>query len=205
MSPSIPLRQPRPRLRLLQAESNPLPRSEAALLIVRSIPMAIAAVAVIATSNYLSYLIGQKQVTYEELRRQVDRVVRLTDEKRVEDRFGISPLKHEDKLEQSSSALTGLTTSTIKGKTTVVPALAPAVAPMPTVEDTAFAPVPPDSELRLQPPQSSPTSVTNHREARANSHQRPRRLKMSVARSGQTGQAFGDQPQPAPDVGLAGQ
>ena len=46
-------------------------------VVVRSILLAVAAVSVLATSNYFAYLIGTKQVTYEELRRQVDLVVQL--------------------------------------------------------------------------------------------------------------------------------
>ena len=116
-----------------QAGSNRSPRGEAAVVVVRSILLAVAAVSVLGTSNYFAYLIGRKQVTYEELRRQVDLVVQLVDQKRVEEERAPATLKQrQERLEQNASGLTGLTTSTINGKTTVVaPEPAPAGRPIP--------------------------------------------------------------------------
>ena len=103
-----------------QARSSRSPRSEAIVFVVRSFPLIIAAVSVIAASNYLAYMIGRKQVSYEELRRQVDRIVQLVDEKRVEEELALTaPKQQQEKLEQNRSAFTDLTTSTINGKTMV--------------------------------------------------------------------------------------
>src|SRR5262245_8148787 len=67
------------------AESSRFPRRESVADVVRSVLLVVAAVSVIGTSNYFAYLIGRKQATYEELRRQVDRVVELMDQKQVEE------------------------------------------------------------------------------------------------------------------------
>ena len=134
MSTSSPVRtrQSRRPSRPHQAGSNRSPRGETVAFVVRSILLIVAAVSVIATSNYLAYLIGRKQVTYEELRRQVDRVVQLVDQKRVEEELALTTLKQQqDRLEQNGSGLTDLTTSTINGKTIVVaPEPAPAGRPI---------------------------------------------------------------------------
>lgn len=83
--------------------------------------MVVAAVSVLATSNYFAYLIGRKQVTYEELRRQVDLVVQFLDQKRAEKGLESTAVKQrQDRLQQNAPALTGLTTSTINGNTTAV-------------------------------------------------------------------------------------
>ena len=70
-------------------------RSETAVVVVRSILLAVAAVSVIGTSNYFAYLIGRKQVTYEELRRQVGLVVQFMDQKRVEEELAPATLKRQ--------------------------------------------------------------------------------------------------------------
>src|SRR5689334_9465764 len=124
MSTSSPVRTRQPRRAPLasQAGSNPPPRGEAFVIVVRSILLVVAAVLVIATSNYFAYLIGRKQVTYEELRRQVDRVVQLIDQKGAERELAITTLKQrQERLEQNASGLVGLTTSTINGKTIATP------------------------------------------------------------------------------------
>jgi hypothetical protein len=174
-------------------------------------------VSVIATSNYFSYLIGRKQVTYEELRRQVDRVVQLIEEKRGEEDLAPTTGKQrQERLEQNTSGLTDLTTSTVNGRTTVV-APEPASAGRPAAaalnEDTAVAP--PDHEVRVQPPESSPSAGTKQRDSIV--HQRgSRRQKVSpaagVPRRGAAASAMAEQPAQSttspsakPDVGLAGQ
>ena len=80
MSTSSPVRnrQPRRPSRPPEAASERSPRD--ASVVARSILLVVAAVSVIATSNYFAYLIGRKQVTYEELRRQVDLVVQFIEE-----------------------------------------------------------------------------------------------------------------------------
>ena len=127
-----------------QAGSNRSARGETAAVVVRSILLAVAAVSVLATSNYFAYLIGRKQVTYEELRRQVDLVVQLVNQKRVENELAPATSKQrQERLEQNASDLTGLTTSTINGKTTAVapePAPAGRTIPAALIDDTAVAP-----------------------------------------------------------------
>ena len=200
-----------------QVGSNRL-RGEAVVIVVRSILLVVAAVLVIATSNYFAYLIGRKQVTYEELRRQVDRVVQLMDQKRVEEELALTTLKQQqEKFEQNASALTGLTTSTINGKTIAVPESAPAGKPTAAslTDDTAAAP--PNREVRLRPPEPSLNSATKHHEMSGAAHQRAsRRQKVSptsrLPRRGstepliaqQSGQLTSATPT-APDGGLAGQ
>ena len=212
MSTSSPVRtrQPRRTSRLPQARSNPSPRRGA--VVVRSILLVVAAVSVIATSNYLAYLIGRKQVTYEELRRQVDRVVQLIDEKRVEDDLAATTLKQrQERLEQNAQGLSGLTTSTINGKTTVVaPEPAPAEGLPPAAPIEAKPVARPDSEASLQPPESSPNATTKHRDTHGVAHQRgPGRAK---APKRAPTEALAEQPgqsttatAPTPDAGLAGQ
>ena len=134
-----------------QAGSDRFPRGEAAAVVVRSILLAVAAVSVLATSNYFAYLIGRKQVTYEELRRQVDLVVQLVHQKQFENELASITLKQrQERVEQNASDLTGLTTSTINGKTTVVapePVPAGRTIPAALIDDTAVA-----------PPESSPNA-----------------------------------------------
>jgi hypothetical protein len=162
---------------------------------------------VIATSNYFAYLIGRKQVTYETLRRQVDLVVQFMDQKRAEEGLAPATLKQrQDRLEQNAPALTGLTTSTINGKTTAVaPEPAPAKRAMPAAltDDTAVAR--PDSEARAQAPESSLNAVT-----KSVAHQRgPRRQKVSptsaAPKRGPAEPAIAEQAAATPDAGLAGQ
>ena len=150
MSTSSPVRnrQQRRPSRSPQERGEPSPRD--ATVVARSILMVVAAVSVLATSNYFAYLIGRKQVTYEELRRQVDLVVQFMDQKRVEP---TTVKQRQDRLEQNAPGLTGLTTSTINGKTTAVaPDPAPAERAMPAalIDHTAVAR--PDNELRSQAP-----------------------------------------------------
>jgi hypothetical protein len=217
MSPSSPVRtrQPRGPSRSPQAESNRSPRSEAIVFVVRSILLVVAAVSVIATSDYLAYLIGRKQVTYEELRRQVDLVVQLTDQKRAEEALALTALKQrQEKLEQNASALTGLTTSTINGKAIVVQEPTPAGGPFAASPiDTVVAP--PDREVRLQPPELPPNAATKHPGTHGVAHQRVSRRQKAAPNSaapkrGPTDPAIAAQSAPtatrvSPDAGLAGQ
>lgn len=203
MSTSSPVRnrQPRRPSRLPQAGSELSPRD--ATVVARSILLVVAAVSVIATSNYFAYLIGRKQITYEELRRQVDLVVRFMDQKRAEEGLAPTTLKQrQDRLEQNAPALTGLTTSTINGKTTVV---APERAPIPAalIDDTAVARL--DNEARAQAPKSSLNAVT-----KGVAHQRgPRRQKFfptsAAPKRGPAEPAIAEQAAATPDAGLAGQ
>lgn len=196
MSTSSPVRnrQPRRPSRPPQAVSERSPRD--ASVVARSILLVVAAVSVIATSNYFAYLIGRKQVTYEELRRQVDLVVRFMDQKRSEEGLASATVKQRhDRLEQNAPALTGLTTSTINGKTTVV---APERA-MPA------APIDDNNEARAQAPESSLNAVT-----KGVAHQRgPRRPKVSptsaAPKRDPAEPAIAEQAAAAPDAGLAGQ
>jgi hypothetical protein len=164
-------------------------------------------VSVIGTSNYFAYLIGRKQVTYEELRRQVDLVVQLKDQTRVEKELASATLKQrQEGLEQNAPALTGLTTSTVNGKTIVVaPQPAPAGRPIPAalIDNTGVAP--PDHEVRSQPPGSSANAIRKHQRG-------ARRQKVSPPRQDPAAAAFAEQPgqsttapSAAPDAGVAGQ
>jgi hypothetical protein len=189
--------------------SNRIPRSET---VVRSILLAAAAVLVIGTSNYFAYLIGRKQATYEELLKQVDRVVQLIGQKHVEEGLPVTTLKQrQDRLEQNASSLTGITTSTINGKTiAVAPEPTPAESPIPAPVIDPPSVTPPSHDARLQPPETTTDAKTRNRDTRGVTHQRgPRRPK--VAKQG-ANDAFAQQraqsttPIPAnPDVGLAGQ
>jgi len=206
MSTSSPvrIRQPRRPSRLLQAGSNRFPRAESVVTVVRSILLLVAAVSVIGTSNYLAYLIGRKQASYEEFRRQVDRVVQLMDQKQVEEESAPTLKQQQDRLEQNASGLTDLTTSTINGKTIVVaPDRAMPAAP---TDDTAATR--PDNEARAQAPESSPNAVTKG----AAQQRGPRRPKVSPPRRDPAAAAFAEQPgqsttapSATPDAGLAGQ
>lgn len=212
MSTSSPVRnrQPRRPSRTPEARSDRSPRD--ATVVARSILMVVAAVSVLATSNYFAYLIGRKQVTYEELRRQVDLVVQFMDQKRVEK--GLAPTaskQRQDRLEQNAPGLTGLTTSTINGKTTVVaPEPPPAERAMPAalIDDTAIAR--PDNEARSRASEPSPTAAASHRDMQGVAHQRgPRRQKVprrdpTEAMAEQSGQLT-NTPSAAPDAGAAGQ
>jgi hypothetical protein len=190
MSPSSPVRtrQSRRSSHPSQAGSSRSQRGETIAFVVRSIPLIVAALSIIATSNYLAYLIGRKQVTYEELRNQVDRVVQLVGQ-----------------------------TSTINGKTTVAPEPAPAGRPIAAAltDDTAVAP--PDREVRLQPPESPLNAATKHREMHGVAHQRsarrqkasptsaaPRRGPADPAGAAQSRQLTTATPA-TPDASLAGQ
>ena len=105
MSTSSPVRTRRTRRPSTppQAGSDRSPRGESVAVVVRSILLAVAAVSVLATSNYFAYLIGRKQVTYEELRRQVDLVVQLVNQKRAENGLASTTSKQrQDRLEQKS-------------------------------------------------------------------------------------------------------
>jgi hypothetical protein len=213
MSTSSPVRtrQPRRPSRAPQAGSNQPARGESVFVVVRSILLAVAAASVLATSNYFAYLIGRKQVAYEELRRQVDRVVDLIDQK-AEDEPVSTPLKQQqERFEQYGSGLTGLTTSTINGKTTVVaPEAAPAEAPVPAPLIDAKPVARPDREAGLQPPESSPNAATKHRDTHGVAHQRGPRRQKAPKRA--PTEALAEQPfQPTtapaatPDRGLGGQ
>lgn len=217
MSPSSP-RQPRRSSHQSQARSIRSPRGEAIFFAVRSIPLIVAAVSVIAASDYLAYSIGRKQVTYEELRRQVDRIVQLVDQKRVEEELALTtPKQQQGKFEQNGSALTDLTTSTINGKTTVAPEPALAARPIAAslIDDTAVAP--PGHEVRLQSPISPLNAATKPREMHGAVNQRatrrqnasptstgPRRVRGDAAGAGQWRQLTTATPA-APDASLTGQ
>ena len=203
MSTSSPVRtrQPRRPSRPSQAGSDRPPRD--ASVVARSILLVVAAVSVIATSNYFAYMIGRKQVTYEALRRQVDLVAQFIDQKRVEEEPAPVALKQrQERLEQNASGLTGLTTSTINGKTTAIaPERAPAI-PAALFDDTAVAR--PDHEVRSQPP----NAITKHRDMKRRQKVSPasaaaKRAPAEPAIAAQPGQST--TATATPDVGLAGQ
>ena len=203
MSTSSPVRtrQPRRPSRPSQAGSDRPPRD--ASVVARSILLVVAAGSVIATSNYFAYMIGRKQVTYEELRRQVDLVAQFIDQKRVEEEPAPVALKQrQERLEQNASGLTGLTTSTINGKTTAIaPERAPAI-PAALFDDTAVAR--PDNEVRSQPP----NAITKHRDMKRRQKVSPasaaaKRAPAEPAIAAQPGQST--TATATPDVGLAGQ
>jgi hypothetical protein len=217
MSTSSPVRtrQPRRRARPPQAGGNRPSRTGA---VARSILLVVAAVSVIATSNYLSYLVGRKQVTYEELRRQVDRVVELVDEKRAEEELAASALKQrQERLEQNASGLSDLTTSTINGKTIVVaPEPAPAARPAAAapIDDTPAAPR--EHDVQVQPSEASPNAITKQRDRQGVVHKRSLRRKVSPPSAAPTrdpaAAAMAAEPPaqsttaiPAPDAGAGGQ
>ena len=203
MSTSSPVRtrQPRRPSRPSQAGSDRPPRD--ASVVARSILLVVAAGSVIATSNYFAYMIGRKQVTYEELRRQVDLVAQFIDQKRVEeDPAPVTLKQRQERLEQNVSGLTGLTTSTINGKTTAIaPERAPAI-PAALFDDTAVAR--PDHEVRSQPP----NAITKHRDMKRRQKVSPasaaaKRAPAEPAIAAQPGQST--TATATPDVGLAGQ
>jgi hypothetical protein len=215
MSPSSPARTQQQRRSSHQARSIRPPRGEVVAFALRSMPLVIAAVSVIAASNYLAYMIGRKQVSYEELRRQVDRIVQLVDQKRVEEELAVTtPKQQQEKLEHSGSALIDLTTSTINGKTTVEPASAVKPKAASLIDDTTIAP--PGREVRLQPPAPPLKAATKHREAHGAVRQRAaRRQKASPTAIPTADQAYAASAErsrqltPAtaasPDASLAGQ
>ncbi len=204
MSASSPggIRQPLRPSRARQA-SRDQPWRETIAFILRSMPLIVAAVSVIAASNYLAYLIGRKQVSYEELRRQVDRIVELVDQKRVEEELAtVAPKQQQDKIEQTGSALTDLTTSTINGKTMVAPDPASARKPITAslTNDTAAPP-------SIRGVGTLPAAATKQRETHAVVHQRVARRQKTSPTAVVPGH---DPANPAaaaggPDVSLAGQ
>jgi hypothetical protein len=209
MSTSSPvrIRQPRRPSRLLQAGSNRFPRAESVVTVVRSILLLVAAVSVIGTSNYLAYLIGRKQTSYEEFRRQVDRVVQLMDQKQVEEESAPTLKQQQDRLEQNASGLTDLTTSTINGKTTVVAperARVESMKPAAPIDAATVA-------LRLQSPETSPNATTKQHDVPGVAHQRgSRRPKASrraptEAAEQAPGQFTTSIPATARDASVAGQ
>ena len=199
MSTSSPVRnrQPRRPSRLSQARSGRSGRD--ASVVARSILLVVAAVSVIGTSNYFAYRIGRKQVTAEELRRQIDRVVQLMDRKRVEGDLAPTVKQRQDRLEQNAPALTGLTTSTINGKTiVVVPEPAPTAAAL--IDGVAVAQ--PPNEMDPRAPDSSLTTATIHPDVQG-AARAPRRHK-APAKRGATEPAIGEQPATR-DASVAGQ
>jgi len=211
MSTSSPVRtrQSRRPSRSPEAESNRSARGESIVTVVRSVLLAVAAVSVIGTSNYFAYMIGRKQATYEELRRQVDRVVHLMDQKSVDEEPAPAALKQrQDRLEQNQPNVSELTTSTINGKTT-------AVAPKPPPIEKPAAPIDaapvaaPDRDVRLEPPEAAAVATPKPPGVQKAAHQRgPRRPKVPAQAATD---ALAQQPRPstaevpAPDKGAAGQ
>lgn len=175
-------------------------RGESVVTVVRSILLAVAAVSVIGTSNYFAYMIGRKQATYEELRRQVDRVVHLMDQKQVEEQVAPGTVKQQqDRVGQDASGLIDVTTSTINGKTTVI-------APESTSPEKPVSAALIDAAPLAPRETSSSNAGTKHRDV---ANQRASR-RQKVPRAGST-EAFAQQPDqsttatPAPDAGVAGQ
>ena len=201
MSTSSPGRTRQPR-RPTRAASNRLPRSESAVTVVRSILLAVAAVSVIGTSNYFAYMIGRKQATYEELSKQVDRVVHLMNQNQAEEQLAPATVKQQQgRLEQNAPGLIDLTTSTINGKTKAV---APEAAPVEKPVSAALIDAAPKP-----PRETSSKAVTKHRAMRGVAKLRgPRPQK--VPNAGST-DALAQQPgqsttaAPAPDAGAANQ
>ena len=210
MSTSSPVRTRQPRREsrnLSRDQPRPPPAggdrprgqaAQAAIAVGRSILLVVAAVSVIGTSNYFAYQIGRKQATYEELRRQVDRVVRLMGRTQAEEeRAPITLKERQDRLEQTAPGLTGLTTSTINGKTT---ATAPAGSPAPA------APV--DAAPVASPPATSPAAATKPHDTRGGAHQRAARrpkLPKPAADAMAEQPSANTAPAATPDVGAAGQ
>ena len=202
MSPSSPggTRQPFRSSRARQAWRGQSSLSETFAFFLGSAPLVVAAVAVIVARNYLAYLIGRKQVSYDELRKQVDRIVELVDQKRVGEELVTAAPKQQDKFEQNGSALTDLTTSTINGKTTVGSEPPSAGKPLAAslINDTAAAM--PARGMSVLPPLPPLTAAAKHRETHPVVHQRAaRRQKASPAPAVTTAVTA------APDVSLANQ
>jgi hypothetical protein len=157
----------------------------------------VAAVSVIATSNYFAYMIGRKQATYEEFRKQVERVVQLIDDRQNDEEVAPQLKQRRERLAPSASGLTDLTTSTINGKTTAVaPESASAERPIPAALIDAPAVAAPTPDTRLRPPEVSPENIAKPRDMHGAAHQRaPRRQKISRTAPGR---------EPA-EAGLVGQ
>ena len=207
MSTSSPVRTRKQR-RPTPAGSDRRPRGESVVTVVRSIILAVAAISVIGTSNYFAYLIGRKQATYEELSKQVDRVVQLM---QVEEQSApATPKQQQGRLEQNAPGLIDLTTSTINGKTkAVAPESAPPGRPVAAAPVDAAQVAPPDREVGLPPRESSPRAATKHRAARGVASQRGSRPQKAPTPA--PADAFAQQPSqstiavPAPDSGVANQ
>jgi hypothetical protein len=174
-------------------------RGQSAVTVVRLILLVVAAVSVIGTSNYFAYMIGRKQATYEELRRQIDRVVHLMDQKQVEERVAPGRVKQQqDRVGQDASGLIDVTTSTINGKTTVI---APESTPPEKPVSAALIDAAP-----IAPRETPSNAGTKHRDV----VNQPVSRRQKVPRAGPT-EAFAQQPDqsttatPAPDAGVAGQ
>jgi hypothetical protein len=142
----------------------------------------------------------------------------LVDQKQAEEELALTAFKQrQERLEQSASGLSGLTTSTINGKTIATPEPAPAGRPIAAALIDDKGAVPPDDEVRLQPPESSLNATTKRRDMHGVTHQRgTRRQKVSptsaAPRRGPTEPAIAEQSGqlttaiPAtPNAGLAGQ
>jgi hypothetical protein len=213
MSPSSPggTRPPFRSSRALQAQRDQSPRSETIAFVLRSMPLIVAAVSVIAASNYLAYLIGRKQVSYEELRRQVDRIVELVDQKRVDELATAAPKQQQDKLEQNGSALTDLTTSTINGKTTVAPEPVTVGKSFSAAVSNDISPTTLPRTVVVLPPAPPLTGATKHREMHAVARPRVvRKQKASGSNPADSASAAWARQTTtaapaAPDVSLAGQ
>jgi hypothetical protein len=210
MSTSSPVRTRQSRrLSGLPQAGSKRPLRESLVNVVRSLLLVVGALSVIGTSNYFAYLIGRNHATYEELRRQVERIVKSVDQRRAEEELSLTTLKQrQDRLEQNASGLTDLTTSTINGKTTVVaPEPALVEKPIPAPADIATVTLP-DPEVRV-PPETSTNAVTKRRAVRGVAHQRVLR-RPKIEKQAPT-EALAQQPDPStatrptPDVGLAGQ
>src|SRR5262245_63445481 len=94
MSTSSQVRTGKPR-RPTRAGGDRPTRGESVVTVVRSILLAVAAVSVIGTSNYFAYMIGRKQATYEELSKQVDRVVQLMSQNQAEEQLASATVKQQ--------------------------------------------------------------------------------------------------------------
>jgi hypothetical protein len=182
-----------------QARGDAVPRAESAVTVIRLILLVVAAVSVIGTSNYFAYMIGRKQATYEELRRQVDRVVHLMDQKQVEEQFApITPKQQQDRVGPDSSGLIDMTTSTVNGKTTLV---APESAPPEKPVSAALIDAAP-----IATRETPPNAVAKHRDVAKHRASRGQKVPKAAPT-----EAFAQQPGqsttavPAPDAGAAGQ
>src|SRR5262245_36845846 len=192
MSTSSPVRTRKPR-RPTPAGSDGRPRGESVATAVRSILLAVAAVSVIGTSNYFAYLIGRKQATYEELSKQVDRVVELI------------PKQQQGRLEQNAPGLIDLTTSTINGKTTAVaPESAPAEKPV-SAALIDVAPEPPRETSAKAATKHRATRAANQRASRPQKAPRPAPADAFAQQPGQPTAATTAVPAPPPDAGIANQ
>jgi hypothetical protein len=160
-------------------------------------------VSVIGTSNYFAYMIGRKQATYEELSKQVDRVVQLMNQNQAEEQLAPAPAKQQQgRVDQNAPGLIDLTTSTINGKTKVV---TPEAAPVEKPVSAALIDAAPEPPI-----EASPKAATRHRATRGVANQRGSRPPKAAAKGNST-DAFAQQPgqsttpAPAPDAGAANQ